>query len=122
MKILKYLMISMAMIVGSMFFYANIPLYFVHPGDTAVVVRMGRFIKSTSKPGLYFKIPFMEMVLYLKEMPEVITDEKEEPIICGECKFPLSIYDEGALIYQEDATCSRCLWDKAHRDEHQKNA
>lgn len=109
MKVIKYLLVTFFIFIGGLFVSQHLPFFYVHTGDRAILIRSGRYVRSVSKPGIYYKVPFADYVIYLKEIPEYLIDDKGEPITCDKCKLPISIYDNESYITQHNAVCGICI-------------
>lgn len=44
-------------------FLAYPPIYFVHPGETALHLRLGRIVRQQREPGFYFKAPYLDHII-----------------------------------------------------------
>ncbi|MCL4361600.1 prohibitin family protein [Candidatus Dependentiae bacterium] len=45
--------------------YSNAPFYIVEPGQTALHLRLGRFVQAHEVSGCYFKMPAIDSVIYI---------------------------------------------------------
>ncbi len=66
---IKIIFWTIVVVVGLLLLYLLKPFYIVHPGFTALQVRLGNIQQVHKEGGIYFKIPFIDSII---EMPNGI--------------------------------------------------
>jgi membrane protease subunit HflC len=96
--------IGLLIVVLLLFFLGASPLYVVDITQSAIVVELGKPVRTVTSPGLYFKIPFIqEVTLFDKRLltydasaQDVITQDKKTLLIDNFAKWrikdPLRVY------------------------------
>ncbi len=91
-------------VVALLFFLGASPLYVVDITQSAIVVELGRPVRTVTSPGLYAKIPFIQEVTYFDKRlltydasaQDVITQDKKTLLIDNFAKWkikdPLRVY------------------------------
>ena len=85
------------------------PFYIVNEGDQAVVTRFGQIVKSCTSTGLYFKIPFLDVVTFYPakilslegDQARIPTKENQFIIVDTTSRWKIS---DPALFYQSFKT------------------
>lgn len=85
------------------------PFYIVNEGDQAVVIRFGQIVKSCTSTGLYFKIPFLDVVTFYPakilslegDQARIPTKENQFIIVDTTSRWKIS---DPALFYQSFKT------------------
>ena len=65
-------------LVGVLLFLGQFVVFIVDQRELAVVLRFGNPVRSVTKPGLYFKVPFVESVRILPSTLQFWGDAREE--------------------------------------------
>lgn len=85
------------------------PFYIVNEGDQAVVTRFGQIVKSCTSTGLYFKVPFLDVVTFYPakilslegDQARIPTKENQFIIVDTTSRWKIS---DPALFYQSFKT------------------
>ena len=79
-------------------------VYIVNESQTAIVLNLGKVVRSDIKPGLHFKVPFVEQVrkfdrrlLTLDDNPEryLTAEKKDVDIVLSDLKRRITPFDRG---------------------------
>lgn len=75
-------------------------IYVVDPTRQALVLRFGETVQVTEEPGLYFKVPFIDNVVYLEkrlirfEPPQLVRDEENQIVSLDRRRFYILAFGE----------------------------
>ncbi|GKS59713.1 protein HflC [Nitrospira sp.] len=110
---------AILIVVVLLFLFGASPLYVVDITQSAIVVELGKPVRTIVEPGLYFKTPFIQEVTYFDKRlldydsapQDVITQDKKTLVIDNFAKWritdPLKVYQafqsqDGALRRLDD--------------------
>ncbi|MGH7254429.1 MAG: protease modulator HflC [Nitrospirales bacterium] len=97
-------LIALIAVLVLLFILGASPFYVVDITETAIVVQLGKPVRTVTEPGLYFKVPFIQSVTYFDKrlldydsaVQEVITRDKKTLLINNYAKWrivdPLKVY------------------------------
>lgn len=98
------LTIAMLAVLFALFVLGASPLFVVDVTQTAIVVQLGKPIRTVTEPGLYVKVPFAQEVTYFdkrlldydSDAQDVITQDKKTLLLDNFAKWhitdPLKVY------------------------------
>ena len=98
------LLIGLIIVVALLVLFGVSPFYIVDLTETAIVVQLGKPVRTVTEPGLKFKVPFIQKVHYFPkrllnyDVParDVITSDKKTILIDNFAKWkivnPLQVY------------------------------
>lgn len=98
------LTIALIVVVLGLFLLGASPFFIVDVTQTAIVVQLGKPVQTTTEPGLYMKVPFIQEVTYFdkrlldydSEPQDVITQDKKTLLLDNFAKWrivdPLKVY------------------------------
>jgi membrane protease subunit HflC len=98
------IIIGVVIVVLGLFILGASPLFVVDVTQTAIVVQLGKPVRTVLEPGLYVKIPFIQEVTYFdkrlldydSEAQDVITQDKKTLLLDNFAKWritdPLKVY------------------------------
>jgi len=98
------LTIALLAVLFALFVLGASPLYVVDVTQTAIVVQLGKPIRTVTEPGLYVKVPFAQEVTYFdkrlldydSDAQDVITQDKKTLLLDNFAKWhitdPLKVY------------------------------
>lgn len=92
------IVLAVLVIVGFM------SIYVVDPTRQALVLRFGETVQVTEEPGLYFKVPFIDNVVYLErrlirfEPEQLIRDEENQIVSLDRRRFYILAFGEYRII------------------------
>jgi membrane protease subunit HflC len=96
--------IALLVVVIGLFFLGASPLFVVDITQNAIVVQLGKPVRSLAEPGLYVKVPFIQEVTYFDkrlldydtQAQDVITQDKKTLLLDNYAKWriidPLKVY------------------------------
>ena len=115
----KSAIVAILIVLVLLFLFGASPLYVVDITQSAIVVELGKPVRTIVEPGLYFKTPFIQEVTYFdkrlldydSDPQDVITQDKKTLVIDNFAKWritdPLKVYQafqsqQGALRRLDD--------------------
>ena len=115
----QHLAIGLLVVILLLFVLGSSPLFIVDVTQTAIVVQLGKPVRTITQPGLRFKVPFIQEVTYFDKRlldydssaQDVITQDKKTILIDNFAKWritdPLKVYQafqtqRGALRRLDD--------------------
>lgn len=111
--------VTILVVVVMLFLFGASPLYVVDVTQSAIVVELGKPVRTITEPGLYFKTPFIQEVTYFDKRlldydsapQDVITQDKKTLVIDNFAKWritdPLKVFQ----AFQSQAGALRRLDD-----------
>ena len=98
-------LITVLVLLGALVILFNQCVYTVHETERAIVLQLGSPVKSNVSPGLHFKIPFIQNVIYLdariltydSNPAEALTSDKKTIVLDNYARWRIT---EPLLFYQ----------------------